>query len=108
MSEYRVEPLKCWPKAKELRLKYYKDYQQAREKGGIRWTGGAWSFDAIPAGLGRTGVVVGCYVARHGIATGRRALRHVGRLRSRTATARIPSPSTKEQKDLVRSWQPGR
>jgi benzoyl-CoA reductase subunit B len=53
MAEYKTEPLKCWPKAKELRLKYYKDYQQAREKGGIRWTGGAWSFDAIPAGLGR-------------------------------------------------------
>ncbi len=53
MAEYRTEPLKCWPKAKELRLKYYKDYQQAHEKGGLRWTGGAWSFDAIPAGLGR-------------------------------------------------------
>jgi len=52
MAEYKTEPLKCWPKAKELRLKYYKDYQQAHEKGGLRWTGGAWSFDAIPAGLG--------------------------------------------------------
>jgi benzoyl-CoA reductase subunit B len=53
MPEYRTEPLKCWPKAKELRLKYYKEYQEAHAKKGIRWTGGAWSFDAIPAGLGR-------------------------------------------------------
>jgi len=53
MAEYKTEPLKCWQKAKELRLKYYKDYQEARDKGGLRWTGGAWSFDALPAGLGR-------------------------------------------------------
>lgn len=53
MAEYRAEPLKCWNKAKELRLKYYKDYQEAHKKGGIRWTGGAWALDAIPAGLGR-------------------------------------------------------
>lgn len=49
---YKSESFKCWKKAKELREKYYRDYQQAKEKGGIRWTGGAWSFDAIPAGLG--------------------------------------------------------
>ncbi|UCD16745.1 MAG: benzoyl-CoA reductase, bzd-type, subunit O [Candidatus Zixiibacteriota bacterium] len=53
MAIYKTEPLKCWQKAKELRLKYYKDYQNARDQGGIRWTGGAWAFDAIPAGLGR-------------------------------------------------------
>jgi len=53
MAEYKAEPLKCWNKAKELRLKYYKDYQDAHKNGGLRWTGGAWSFDAIPAGLGR-------------------------------------------------------
>ncbi|MFQ5454140.1 MAG: benzoyl-CoA reductase, bzd-type, subunit O, partial [Candidatus Zixiibacteriota bacterium] len=52
MNEYKTEPLKCWQKAKELRLNYYKDYQQAHKNGGIRWTGGAWAFDAIPAGLG--------------------------------------------------------
>jgi benzoyl-CoA reductase subunit B len=53
MAEYKTEPLKCWKKAKELRLQYYKDYQEAHDKGGLRWTGGAWAFDAIPAGLGR-------------------------------------------------------
>lgn len=53
MSKYPTEQLKCWPKAKELRDNYYKDYATAHDRGGIRWTGGAWSFDAIPAGLGR-------------------------------------------------------
>ncbi len=49
---YPTEPLKCWGKAKELRLKYYKNYAEAHEKGGIRWAGGGWSFDAVPDGLG--------------------------------------------------------
>lgn len=48
-----TEPLRCWPKAKELRERYYRDYASAREQGGIRWAGSAWTFDAIPAGLGR-------------------------------------------------------
>ena len=52
MAIYKTEPLKSWKKAKELRQKYYEDYQNAHTKGGIRWTGGAWAFDAIPAGLG--------------------------------------------------------
>jgi len=52
MEKYKTEPLKCWGKAKELRLQYYKNYAEAKEKGGIRWAGGAWSFDAIPQGLG--------------------------------------------------------
>lgn len=50
---YKTEPLKCWDKAKEIRRKYYEDYAKAHEKGGIRWAGGAWSIDSIPAGLGR-------------------------------------------------------
>ncbi|MFQ5827065.1 MAG: benzoyl-CoA reductase, bzd-type, subunit O [Dehalococcoidia bacterium] len=49
---YKTKPLDCWQKAKELRLKYYQDYAAAHEKGGLRWVGGAWSFDAIPMGLG--------------------------------------------------------
>jgi benzoyl-CoA reductase subunit B len=50
--KYKTEPLKCWKKAKELRLNYYKKYATIKEKGGIRWAGGAWAFDSIPAGLG--------------------------------------------------------
>lgn len=51
-TKYPTELLKCWGKAKTLREKYYEDYAKAHEQGGIRWAGGAWSFDAIPAGLG--------------------------------------------------------
>src|SRR3989304_1102801 len=45
-------PLKAETKQKELRQKHYRDYAQAHEKGGLRWAGGAWAFDAIPQGLG--------------------------------------------------------
>ena len=51
-TKYPTEQLKCWNSAKTLRENYYKDFAEAHEKGGIRWVGGAWSFDAIPAGLG--------------------------------------------------------
>ncbi|MFX1269454.1 MAG: benzoyl-CoA reductase, bzd-type, subunit O, partial [Promethearchaeota archaeon] len=51
-TKYPTESLKCWNKAKTLRENYYKDFAEAHEKGGLRWAGGAWSFDAIPAGLG--------------------------------------------------------
>lgn len=51
-TKYPTEPLKCWNEAKRLRLKYYEDYAKAHEEGGLRWCGGAWSFDAVPYGLG--------------------------------------------------------
>jgi len=51
-TKYPTERLKCWGKAKALREDYYKGFAEAHEKGGIRWAGGAWSFDAIPSGLG--------------------------------------------------------
>jgi len=52
-GKYKTESLKCWGKAKELRMKYYEDYAKAHERGGLRWVGGAWSFSAVPSGLGR-------------------------------------------------------
>ncbi len=51
-TKYPSERLKSWGKAKTLRENYYRDFAEAHDKGGIRWAGGAWSFDAIPAGLG--------------------------------------------------------
>ncbi len=51
-TKYPSERLKSWENAKKLRENYYKDFAEAHDKGGIRWAGGAWSFDAIPAGLG--------------------------------------------------------
>ncbi|MBI2303967.1 MAG: benzoyl-CoA reductase, bzd-type, subunit O [Chloroflexi bacterium] len=49
---WQTKPLECWRLAKEIREQYYRNYAQAREKGGLRWVGGAWSFGAIPCGLG--------------------------------------------------------
>jgi benzoyl-CoA reductase subunit B len=49
---YETRPLECWRVAKEIRENFYRDYAQAHEKGGIRWAGGAWTFGAIPCGLG--------------------------------------------------------
>lgn len=51
MSRYPTEKLKCWNKAKKIREDYYKNFAD-KDKEGIRWVGGAWSFDAVPAGLG--------------------------------------------------------
>jgi len=49
---YQTRPLECWGKAKAIREQYYRDYATAHERGGLRWAGGAWTFGAIPAGLG--------------------------------------------------------
>jgi len=51
MAESKVEPLKAWKRAKEIRTDFYKNYAQAHEKGALRVAGGAWTFDAVPAGL---------------------------------------------------------
>ena len=37
IPNYKTEPLKCWNKAKEIRLKYYKEYAEAKDNGGLRW-----------------------------------------------------------------------
>ena len=52
IPNYKTEQLKCWNRAKEIRNNFYKNYANAHENGGLRWAGGAWSFGAIPAGLG--------------------------------------------------------
>jgi benzoyl-CoA reductase subunit B len=51
--KYPTEPLRCWKKAKEIRQRYYERYRDAKDNGGIRWAGGAWSLSAVPSGLGR-------------------------------------------------------
>ncbi len=58
-------------------------------------------------GKGRTGTVVGCYIARHGIATGKDALEMIDHLRLYDAKSYEPSPETKEQCDMVASWKVG-
>ena len=49
----KFEPLKIWAKAKQLRDDYYKKFLEAREKGGIRYAGGAVAFHPLAAGLGK-------------------------------------------------------
>ena len=58
-------------------------------------------------GKGRTGTVVGCYLARHGIATDWDALRRIKSLRRGVPDWRANSPQSPEQFDMVRSWQVG-
>jgi protein-tyrosine phosphatase len=52
------------------------------------------------AGLGRTGTVIGCYLARHGT-TGQAALDEIARLRG----GRTNSPQTNDQCYMVQTWR---
>jgi len=56
-------------------------------------------------GSGRTGTVVGCYLARHG-SSGAEALATIARLRRGVASLR-PSPETLAQRQLVLDWPAG-
>lgn len=64
------------------------------------------AFVHCKAGVGRTGMVIGCYLARHG-QTGEAALEELTRLRRNSATSLWPSPETPQQRDLVRNWPAG-
>jgi len=55
-------------------------------------------------GRGRTGTVVGCYLARHGVADGEKVVKKIGELRARTADAALSSPETWDQIRMVASW----
>jgi len=59
-------------------------------------------------GRGRTGTVVGCYLARHGLAVGEAALDLLAELRKNDPISHLPSPETKIQADFVRSWTKGK
>jgi len=58
------------------------------------------------AGLGRTGTVVGCYLARHGL-HGEAALAEIARLRHDLPTGKIASPEVEVQRQMVRRWPMG-
>ena len=58
-------------------------------------------------GKGRTGTVVGCWLARHGIATGQEALASVQHLRRNDPTADQPSPENRIQCSMVLNWREG-
>jgi hypothetical protein len=55
-------------------------------------------------GIGRTGTVVGCWLARHGM-TGAGALQRIATLRAGTPNQGLRSPATDEQRELVLGWR---
>ncbi len=55
-------------------------------------------------GRGRTSLVVGCFLARHGMATGEKALQMIRYLRRTDAKANAEAPETSAQKEFVRNW----
>lgn len=55
------------------------------------------------AGRGRTGTVVGCWLARHGV-IGQATIEAIARLRG----GKRDSPETGEQSDFVRRWDTGK
>ena len=55
-------------------------------------------------GIGRTGTVVGCYLARHGYASDQRLIQQIQILRKNTINHHLMSPETNQQLDLVLSW----
>ena len=52
----------------------------------------------------RTGTVVGCYLARHGIAAGNDVIKKIKELRKDTEDFSDPSPETREQIKMVNNW----
>lgn len=59
-------------------------------------------------GRGRTGTVVGCYLARHGMAVKGAALDLLQKLRQDDPISHLPSPETEIQAGFVRSWPVGK
>ena len=55
-------------------------------------------------GIGRTGTVIGCWLARHGMPA-ERAIEQIARWREGTPDEGIPSPETWEQRDFVLAWR---
>jgi hypothetical protein len=55
-------------------------------------------------GIGRTGTVVGCYLIRHGLATGANVLEQIALLRREVSMTYGNSPETFAQRLMVKSW----
>lgn len=58
-------------------------------------------------GIGRTGTVVGCYLARHGYASGDGVIRYIAALRKHVDFIDWPSPESRKQVEMVVSWVKG-
>jgi len=58
-------------------------------------------------GIGRTGTVVGCWLARHGV-PGAQALAQIAAWRAGTPDGQRPSPETAAQRRMVLTWSESR
>jgi hypothetical protein len=58
-------------------------------------------------GRGRTGTVVGCYLIRHGLATGKNVIDKIKELRRNVINWYSPSPETREQVEMLVNWETG-
>lgn len=58
-------------------------------------------------GLGRTGTVVGCWLARHGHGEGETVLRILSKLRQKDIGYSQSSPQTLQQSRMVLNWKSG-
>jgi protein-tyrosine phosphatase len=58
-------------------------------------------------GIGRTGTVVGCWLAEQGVAQGEEAIEKIAELRATWDDPTIyrDSPETETQRNIVRSWK---
>ncbi len=56
-------------------------------------------------GRGRTGTVVGCYLARHGFAIDHNVLKLIQQFRRNTEDRDRPSPQTSQQIEMVQAWR---
>lgn len=59
-------------------------------------------------GIGRTGTVVGCYLARHGYAAGDDVIKYIAKLRTHIDFIDWPSPESRQQVKMVMSWEKGK
>jgi len=58
-------------------------------------------------GIGRTGLVVGCYLIRHGLATAETVLQEVTTLKEGQVNLDFPSPENQAQVVFLKNWQKG-
>ena len=56
-------------------------------------------------GKGRTGTIIGCYLARHGFATGNDVIEMIKELRKNTEDFSDSSPETRKQIKMVINWE---
>lgn len=58
-------------------------------------------------GRGRTGTVVACFLARHGLAAGNDLFETIAALRAAMPDAQLPSPESDEQRRFAAAWRRG-